>query len=99
MQFLLKLTTLPSNVSLTHFKEWKQAEPWAGETNQWLGINQTAKGRKEGKNQTKGYISISYGKGVTIAIALCKPFTHAMNSHCYCNLIVLKISQRLAPIW
>lgn len=55
--------------------------------NQGLDINQTAKGKKEGKNQARFYVGISFGKGVV----LCKPYTGAMNSERYCNLIVPKI--------
>ena len=55
--------------------------------NQGLDINQKAKGKKEGKNQAKFYVGISYGRGVV----LCKPFTGSMNAERYCNIIVPKI--------
>ena len=35
-----------------------------GKPIQGLSINQTAKGRKEGKNQVKFYVRILYGKGM-----------------------------------
>ena len=54
-------------------------------------MNKTAKGKKEDKNQAKFHMGISYGKGVV----LCTPFTSAMNSEPYFNIIILKIVQEI----
>ena len=59
---------------------------WRKKT-QGLDLNQTAKGKKEGKKNANFYVGISYGKGVII----CKPYTGRMNALKYDNSIVPKI--------
>ena len=54
---------------------------------QGLDINQTAKGKKEGKKNAYFYVGISYNKGVV----MCKAYTGRMNSERYQDLIVPSI--------
>ena len=59
---------------------------WRKKT-QGLDLNQTAKGKKEGKKNASFYVGISYGKGVI----MCKAYTGRMNALKYDNIIVPKI--------
>lgn len=52
--------------------------------NQGLDINQTAKGKKEGKQNAYFYVGISYTKGVV----MCKAYAGRMTAERYCNRIV-----------
>ena len=63
-----------------------RAMGWRKRT-QGLDINQTAKGKKEGKKNAYFYVGISYNKGVV----MCKAYTGRMNSEKYENVIVPSI--------
>ena len=58
---------------------------------QGLDMNQTAKGKKEGKKNAYFYVGISFTKGVV----MCKAYTGRMTAEKYCDIIVPSIVQGL----
>lgn len=58
---------------------------------QGLDINNTSKGKKEGRKNANFYVGISYGKGVVT----CKGYTGQMNANRYSEIIVPKIEDGL----
>lgn len=84
-------TNPTTSVSGTRAMGWRKRS-------QGLDVNQTAKGKKEGKKNAYFYVGISYTKGVV----MCKAYTGRMTAQRYCDhivpAIVLGLQQSINPL-